>query len=186
MSVALRKPNRVTEQEYLEFENSSQLRHEFVGGVIYAMVGGSDRRNLITGNVFAALHRGVPETCHVFSVQMKLRVALADDVDYFYPDIFVACEPTDRAPLYREQPCLIIEVISPSTEREDRRDKFLAYTQIDTLQEYILVAQDVPQIEIMRRRAAWKPEFRFLADQLELESVNLGILVSDIYRQIAF
>jgi Uma2 family endonuclease len=186
MSVALRKPNRVSEQEYLDFENSSVTRHELVGGVIYAMVGGTDRHNLICGNVFALLHRDAPEECQVFSAQMKLRVALADEVDFFYPDVFVTCEADDRDRHFRERPRLIVEVISPSTERDDRRDKFLTYTQIASLQEYVLITQDVPQVEIMRRRTAWKPEFLFLNDQLHLESVGLTLPVAEIYRRISF
>ena len=186
MGTALRKPNRVSEQEYLEFENASPLRHELVGGVIYGMVGGTDRHNLICGNFFATLYAQLRPPCQTFSAQMKLRVETADDVEYFYPDVFVSCDPTDRATLYRERPGLIIEVLSDSTEKDDRWGKLLAYRQIPSLQEYIIVAQDVPQVEIMRRRASWKPEFVFLEDVCSLESVRLAIPVRDIYRDIPF
>lgn len=186
MSIALRKPNRVTEQEYLDFENASPLRHELVGGVIYGMVGGTDRHNMICGNLFAPLHATLTSPCQVFSAQMKLRVEAAGDVDHYYPDVFVSCDPTDRDRLFREKPCLIVEVLSDSTEKDDRHGKFLSYRQIPSLQEYVLVAQDVPQIEIMRRRASWKPEFVFLEDTLALESVKLTIPARNIYRDIPF
>jgi Uma2 family endonuclease len=186
MSVVLRKPNRLSEREYFDFENASKLRHEFVGGVIFAMVGGSDRHNLICGNVFAAIRPNLAAPCQAFSAQMKLRVSLADSVDHYYPDVFVTCDASDRAPLCRERPCLIIEVLSDSTEMDDRRSKFLAYTTIPSLQEYVLIAQDVPQLEVMRRRASWKPEYLFADDTLRLESLGLSVPVREIYRDIAF
>jgi len=186
MTTALRKPSRVTEQEFLAFENASPLRHELVGGVIYGMVGGTDRHNLICGNIFAELRAAVSTPCQVFTAQMKLRVETADEVDYYYPDVFVSCDPSDRARLFRERPCLIVEVLSDSTEKDDRRGKFFAYRGIPSLQEYMVVAQDVPQIELMRRRSSWKPEFLFLEDGLALESVQLQIPVRNIYRDIPF
>ncbi|MDX2156798.1 MAG: Uma2 family endonuclease [Hyphomicrobiaceae bacterium] len=185
MSVAPRKPNRASEEEYLAFEHPAATRHELVGGVIYAMVGGTDRHNLIFGNI-ALLHRDAPETSQVFTAQTKLRVALADEVDYVSPDVCVARVDDDRNRHYREQPCLIVEAISPSTEREDRRDKFLADARLPSLQEYVLVTQDAPQVEIMRRRSACIPEFAFLQDQLRLESVDLSYSVTDFYRRIPF
>ena len=186
MSMALRKPSRVAEQEYLDFENASPLRHELIGGVIYGMVGGTDRHNLVCTNLVAALHARLAVPCQVFSAQMKLRVEAADEVEYYYPDVFVSCDPTDRATLFRERPNLIVEVLSDSTEKDDRHGKFLTYRQISSLQEYVLVAQDVPQIEIMRRRASWKPEFVFLDDICSLESVGFAIPVRNIYRDIPF
>ncbi|MBS0242555.1 MAG: Uma2 family endonuclease [Proteobacteria bacterium] len=186
MGTALRKPSRVSEQEYMEFENGSPLRHELVGGVIYGMVGGSDRHNLICTNLVAALHSALSSPRQVFSAQMKLRVEAADETDFYYPDVFVSCDPSDRAKLFRERPRLIVEVLSDSTERDDRRGKFSAYRQIPSLMEYVIVAQDVPQIEVMRRRASWKPEFLFLEDTLKLESVVLEIPLQKIYRDIPF
>lgn len=186
MSAALRRPTRVTEQEYLAFESASDLRHELVAGVIYGMVGGSDRHNLICTSLVAALHARLSPPCQVFTAQMKLRVETADDVEFYYPDVFVSCDTADRARLYREKPSLIVEVLSDSTEKDDRHGKFLTYRQIPSLQEYVLIAQDVPQIEIMRRRAAWKPDFVFLEDACVLESVGLTLQARAIYRDVAF
>jgi len=186
VSTALRKPNRVTEREYLDFESASALRHELIGGVIYGMVGGIDRHKLICGNLFAGLHARLSAPCQVFSAQMKLRVETSDDVEYYYPDIFVSYDPGDRSRLHRERPNLIVEVLSESTEKDDRHGKFLTCRQIPSLEEYVLIAQDVPQIEIMRRRSSWKPEFVFVEDTLALESVSASIMSRDIYRGIPF
>ena len=125
-------------------EETATVRHEYVGGMIYAMVGATKRHNRIAGNIYARLlaaSRGGP--CRVYVETVKLRVA--DDVIY-YPDVMVACEPEDD-PLIERSPCLIIEVASPSTETIDRREKMLAYRKIPTLQAYLIVAQDERRIE---------------------------------------
>jgi Uma2 family endonuclease len=186
MSQVVRRPKRVTPEEYLAFETSSELRHEYVDGVLYAMVGGTDRHNLIAGNLFLALGNHLPDRCQVFEQVMKLRVVNDRAERFFYPDIIVSCGENDRAELYREQPILLAEVLSPSTERADRTDKFSAYVTIDTLQEYVIIAQDVPQVEIFRRRNAWQLETSFATDTITLESVALTLPVSQIYRRITF
>jgi Uma2 family endonuclease len=186
LSEALRKPRRVTPEEYLAFENESELRHEYVDGVLYAMVGGTDRHNLIAGNLFNALFNHLPDRCQVFEQTMRLRMLIERAQRFYYPDILVSCSELDRAELYREQPILLAEVLSPSTERADRTDKFSAYVTVDTLQEYVLVAQDVPQVEVFRRRNAWQVETFFATDTIALESVELTFPVSQIYRRIRF
>ncbi len=186
MSVALRKPNRVTFDEYLVFEETSETRHELINGVLFAMSGGTDRHNLITGNLFLQIAGPLLGKCQTFQGQMKLKLDHATDVDGYYPDIMVSCAPTDRERLYRKEPVLLIEAPSPSTEALDRGGKFGNYVQIPSVQEYLLVAQDVPQVEIMRRRNAWRPEFLFMDDTLVLESVGLSIPLTAIYQTIDF
>jgi Uma2 family endonuclease len=186
MSVALRSPKRWTVEDYLRFEETAVERHELVDGVIYAMVGGTDVHDLITGNLFLALGNHLPDRCQVFEHGMKLRVRVERSEDFFYPDVMVSCREEDRAKLYREQPVLLAEVLSQSTERADRTDKFMAYKTIAELQEYILIAQDVPQVEMFRRRNAWQVETFFMKDTIHLESVDLMIPVPQLYRRIKF
>jgi Uma2 family endonuclease len=183
---ALRKPGRVTFDEYLAFEETCEARHELVGGVLFAMSGGTDRHNIITGNLFLHIAGPLIGKCQVFQGQMKLKVEHQTDGDGYYPDILASCTETDRERLYRREPVLLIEVLSDSTERYDRGDKMLNYLQIPSLQEYVLVAQDVPHVEIMRRRQAWKPDYLFMNDTLVLESVGLNIPVSAIYQTLTF
>lgn len=186
MSVAVRRPARVTFDEYLAFEEASEARHELINGALFAMSGGTDRHNLITGNLFLRIAGPLLGKCQTFQGQMKLRVNHAAGGDGYYPDIMVSCAPTDRERLYRQEPVLLIEVLSPSTERADRGDKLVNYLQIPSLQEYVLVAQDVPQVELMRRRQAWNPEFLFMPDTLVLESVGLTVPVTSIYQTLTF
>ncbi|MGB3681412.1 MAG: Uma2 family endonuclease [Rubrobacteraceae bacterium] len=132
-------------EEYLEFEESSAVKHEYVGGMIFALAGASDRHNRIAGNIFAALReaaRGGP--CRVYISDMRLQV---DDV-FYYPDVMVACEPpASENPTSRHDPCLLVEVLSPSTEATDRREKLMVYRQIPNVKAYLIVDQDRRRVE---------------------------------------
>jgi Uma2 family endonuclease len=117
---------------------------------------------------------------------MRLKVDHARDSDGYYPDLLVSCAPTDRDRLFRKEPILLIEVMSPSTERVDRGEKKLNYLQIPSLLEYVMVAQDVPKVDVLRRRTTWTPEEFYAGDSFTLESVGLTLSLADIYRTISF
>jgi Uma2 family endonuclease len=131
----------LTVEEYLQLEESATVRHEYVGGEIFAMVGATKRQNRIVGNIFARLW-GVARggDCRVYSEGVKLRVA--EDVIY-YPDVMVACGPEGEDPLVEDDPCLVVEVVSPRTETTDRREKLAAYKRMPGLRAYLIVAQDL-------------------------------------------
>ena len=90
---------------------------------------------------------------------MKLRLNIADKTVFYYPDLLLSCAPDDRQPYFRSRPCLIVEVLSDSTERIDRREKLLAYQTLPSLQEYVLVAQNARRVEVYRRTNDWKAEY---------------------------
>ncbi|WP_207955950.1 Uma2 family endonuclease [Rubrobacter marinus] len=126
-------------------EETATVRHEYVGGMVHAMVGATKRHNRIVGNVYAHLltaSRGGP--CRVYVETVKLRAA--EDTIY-YPDVMVACGPEGDDPLVEHEPCLVVEVASSSTESIDRREKMLAYRKIPTLRAYLIVAQDERRVE---------------------------------------
>lgn len=145
-------PHRLlTVAEYLQLEEQSSVRHEYVGGELYAHAGTSIRHNLIVVNLTAALHAAARDTnCRVLVNDVKLRAAA--DVIY-YPDLMVVCDENDNDPYIIERPFLVVEVLSPSTEGIDRREKLLAYRRIESLQAYLMVYQD-------QRRVArqWRDE----------------------------
>jgi len=117
-------------ETYLRGELTSEVRHEYVGGRLYALVGCSDSHNLIAMNLGSALHqhlRGDP--CQVFMSDMKVRLRIASEDVLYYPDLLVSCDPLDRARYWREQPCLVVEIASETTARIDRREKLLAYRE---------------------------------------------------------
>ena len=135
----------LTVEEYLKLEEGATVRHEYVGGEIFAMVGATKRYNRILGNTLGRLWiaaRG--DDCLVYSQSVKLRVA--DDVIY-YPDVMVACGPEGEDPLVEDDPCLVVEVASPGTETTDRREKLAAYKRMPGLRAYLIVAQDRRWVE---------------------------------------
>jgi Uma2 family endonuclease len=135
----------LTVEEYLELEESATVRHEYVGGEIFAMVGATKRHNRIIGNIFGHLWGAARGgDCRVYTEGVKLRVA--DDVIY-YPDVMVACGPRGDDPIIEDDPCLVVEAASPSTESTDRREKLAAYKRMPNLRGYLIVAQDRRWVE---------------------------------------
>ena len=179
-------PPRMSPAEYLVFEERSPVKHEYVDGYVYAMVGATDRHNLIAQNLLIALRSTRPTGCQVFISDMKLKVRLLADEYFYYPDVLMSCEATDRDPLFREQPVLLIEVASPSTARIDRGEKLNNYPQLPSLREYVIAEQDRRQVEIYRRRDGWVREVLDPAQPLVLECVGLTVSMSEICRDIDF
>jgi len=180
------QPERLTPflsaDEYLEGELASELRHEYVDGEVYAMVGASDRHGLITLNLAGVLSLRLPEQCQVFASDMKARIQTAERDIFYYPDVLVSCDPSDRERYYRERPCLVVEVLSPQSERLDRFEKFLFYRQLDSLAEYVLVAQDYRQLEVFRRDEQWRAT-KYTEGSVPLRSVELAVTLEEIYRR---
>ncbi|WP_066378600.1 MULTISPECIES: Uma2 family endonuclease [unclassified Anabaena] len=186
----MRSPiNLFTVDEYLELEKSSELRHEYLGGQIFAMSGGSKEHNLIAGNIYSRLRshlRG--SSCSVFMADMKIKINLASEGKnlFYYPDVTVTCDREDKDRFYLNYPCLIIEVLSPSTETIDRREKLVNYRNLESLQEYVLVSQDELKIEVYRRdsRGNWLLETLGQTDDLNLNSVGLTLTMAEIYEDV--
>jgi Uma2 family endonuclease len=174
--------NLLSIDEYLAGELESQVRHEYVDGEVYVMVGASDRHGLITLNLAGLLSQRLPERCLVFSSDMKVRIQTAERDIFYYPDVLVSCDPRDREPYFRQYPCLAAEVLSTHTARLDRFEKFLFYQQIDTLEEYLLVAQDYRQVEVFRRSDQWQGT-RYTKGEVPLRSVDLGVTIEALYRR---
>ena len=173
----------ISEADYLTGEPASSVRHEYVNGLVYAMAGSSDKHNLVSSNANAILNQALPDECEVFIADMKVRIQPKKALMFYYPDVMVCCEGDDNATYYRERPCLIIEVLSPSTERQDRFEKFWSYQQIPTLQEYLLLHQGVKEATLFRRSNDWQPEM-YRKGILHLESVDLDISIDDLYRRV--
>ncbi len=184
--LALKITNNISPEEYLEGEKLTPIKHEYVNGVVYAMGGASDKHGLITGNFFAGIHARLPDSCEVFMSDMKVHTHKDDDLVYYYPDVVVSCDDSDDQRYFREKPILIIEVLSSSTERLDRTEKRERYQSIPELQEYVLVAQDFPKMEVYRRSQAWRGEEYFIEHSFRLESVDMEFKVSDVYRRIKY
>lgn len=143
MSSIAAPPGLISIEDYLELDENSTVRYEYVGGMDYALAGGTDRHNRIALNIAALLlsgARGGP--CRVYISDMKLLVR-----NVSYPDVMVAREPpeTDN-PTARSNPCLLVEVLSPSTGSTDRHEKMLVYQDITILRAYLIVHQDTQRV----------------------------------------
>ncbi len=177
--------SRLSEQEYLQGELTSDIRHEYVYGGAYAMAGAGEAHNLIALNIASKLRdfaRGGP--CRVFISDMKLHVQTWKA--YYYPDIMVTCDPSDSHSHFKERPSLVVEVLSPSTESTDRREKMLAYRTLPSLREYVLVATDKRQVECYRRdeQDEWQLAAVSQDEPLLLESAGANLTLDEIYEDV--
>lgn len=174
-------------EDYLAGERNADVRHEYVAGQVYAMAGASDRHNRIALNIAARLNDHlVGDECEAFMSDMKIKV---DAALYYYPDVVVTCDAPGGDAYFRTEPRLIVEVLSPTTERIDRTEKLHAYQRVESLQEYVLVTQDVMAVERHRRGAdgAWTREvFTQPEEQFTLASVGLTLNLNDVYRNVRF
>lgn len=175
-----------TYDDYLEWEQRQPERHEYVRGEVFAMAGTTDRHNEISLNFTTLLRqhlRGTP--CRVYMAEVKVRVEAADCG--FYPDVQVTCAESDRADrLVKRSPVLVVEVLSASTATFDVGDKFAAYQQLDSLQEYVLVDQERIRVQIYRRREGrWWVDSVGPGGRLHLESVELEGSVEALYEDLS-
>ena len=174
----------ISPEEYLEGERVSQVRHEYVDGQVFAMAGASRTHNRIAKNLaFELTTRLGAGPCEAFINEVKVRIPEPANV-YYYPDVVVACDPTDDAEYYIDRPTYIFEVISPETERTDKREKALAYRQIPSIQGYIILEQDEILATVMRpAESGWKVEALRGSDAiLNLRELSIEIPLSRIYE----
>jgi Uma2 family endonuclease len=186
--VANRVPDYLSEEEYLTLEEASDVKHEYIDGVIYAMAGATDAHVTISLNMAASLKSHLRGSgCRAYMADMKVKVARRRR--FFYPDVMVTCDGRDHDHInHKSHPCLIIEVLSDSTEAFDRGDKFTAYQSIEALQEYVLINAKRPRVECFRRNeeGLWVLRAYELGTKLELTSVDLSISLDDIYEDVGF
>ncbi|HZP81316.1 MAG TPA: Uma2 family endonuclease [Chthonomonadaceae bacterium] len=185
------KPPRLTPQEYLEREQKAETKSEYHGGIVVAMAGASPEHNTITSNVHGELYgqlRG--KDCRPFVSDLRVRVPECDK--YYYPDVVVTCSE----PNYEEMagirsllnPTLIIEVLSDSTERTDRGEKWMCYQTLESLQSYVLISQDKPLIEVYRRQEnGWfYTAVTGLESRVALDAIGCELKLADIYARVPF
>lgn len=183
-------PTKMSEIEYLEFEEQSENRHEFVNGNVFAMAGSDWKHAMITQSTSATLYmqlRG--KGCRVSSPDLRLKVA-SKKVSYRYPDIMVICGDLEFAENRTDtviNPILIVEVLSPSTALEDRNAKLDEYRAIASVQEYMLVSVDEAKVEVFSRQKSdkWLYEsVKGLNARIELLSIDCTLALMDVYEQV--
>ncbi len=176
----------LTPAEYLAQEENSPVKSEYVDGESYAMSGAKRAHNLIASNLLyrargAASHR---PACQVFGPDMKVHVEAHNC--FYYPDLSVCCDPTDRDDRYLVRPCFIVEVTSPSTAAIDRREKRASYLTLTALEEYVIVDQGQMWVELFRRAAAgWRKSTLIEPDEaIESSCLGLHLDLRQIYEGV--
>ena len=173
--------------DYLEAELVATEKHELHDGQVLAMSGGSANHGIVCTTLIR--HLQIQKECLCLGSEIK--VIVPSTGSYYYPDATISCPPhfVDRKNGVIDNPTVIFEVLSPSTEAFDRGPKFRAYEKIPTLNEYVLVSSDQPLVESFRRQAdgLWiRSVVEGLESTLELPTVNASIKLADLYEHVEF
>lgn len=179
---------RFTPTEYFAWEEQQQVRHEYIDGEVYAMSGGTINHSEIALN-FGSLLKSHLRGSGCRTLNSDARVNILSSSDYVYPDVSVTCDQRDKTTAqYITYPCLIIEVLSPSTEAYDRGNKFKLYRRNPILQEYVLVDAETMAIELFRKNNGdtWQIIDYDPGDMMELTSIKLTFPIEQVYEDIIF
>ncbi len=177
-----------TPEEYFSWEEKQLERHELIDGLVYAMSGGTQNHSAIKLNVASLIRSHLRGgRCTVFNSDLKVNIL--NTPNYTYPDLSVTCDDRDREhPLYITYPCLIVEVLSDSTEAYDRGKKFEKYRRNPNLVDYVLVSSDEIAIDIYHKNDAgeWVILSCREGDRVEFQSINLSLPIEQLYEEIVF
>lgn len=181
-------PQKMTAEEYLEWEVKQELRHEYIDGEILAMTGGSLPHNDIALNFYTALRPHLRQRgCRVNVSDAKVQAN--KNSRYFYPDLVVSCHPDDlKSREFIQHPKVIIEVLSPSTANYDRTKKLKYYRQITSLQEYVLVDSEEIAVEVYQRGEGkmWHYYEYEAGEAIALESIKFEYAIELLYEGVSF
>lgn len=175
--------NVLTPEQYLENELTSEVRHEYVNGYVYAMSGASPNHGRISANINRRFGNHLDNTpCEPFSSDMRLKTPTGQ---YRYPDVLVTCDNDFIDNGYVTQtPTIIIEILSRTTRKTDERAKQLEYINIPTLKEYVMIEQDFIDIRVLRKRDDWRTSHYYITEDIHFESIDLTLTVADIYYRV--
>jgi len=182
---------KITPEEYLHFERQSETKHEYFDGEIFAMAGASRKHCKLSANLMRIIGNKLHQTkCNVYS--NDFRVKIKETGLYTYPDVIITCGKEileDQVKDTLLNPLILIEILSPSTEKYDRGKKFAHYRQIESLQNYILISQEEPRIEIFQRQNndQWLFFFFFLLENsIEIPAINCMLSLTEVYDKVDF
>lgn len=187
---AVKKPHFVTIEEYLAGEETSDVKHEYIGGTVHAMAGAINRHNIIAVNFLGTLYgqlRG--KSCRPFNSDTKIHIELPDHTRFYYPDGMVVCTPNPDTDHFQDRPVVILEVLSDSTRRNDLLEKREAYLTIPTLKVLIFVEQDTPFILLYRRKTEGgfaTEEYEGLESVVPLPEIDAELPLAELYERVEF
>lgn len=179
---------RITElvsvEDYIEGELVSQVKHEYIAGAVFAMVGAWNAHNIIAGNAFLALgSRLKGQPCRAFNSDTKIRVKMPDHLRFYYPDVSVVCQANPLSETFQDRPVVIVEVLSESTRRLDDGEKRDAYFTIPSLASYILLEQDAAVAVIYQRTGQRfeRHEFTCLDESIPLPTLDFSLPIRELF-----
>ena len=181
-------PTQLTPEEYFAWEEQQQEKYEYIDGHIYAMGGGSVNHSRIAVRLTTLFDTHL-ENSNCITGNSDLKVNIPKTTNYTYPDASVTCDDRDQTtPNYITYPCLIVEVLSDSTEAYDRGGKFRLYRQNPVLQDYLMVSSTSIAMDLYRKNAAgdWIVINYQPGDTVQLNSINLSFPIEQIYRGLSF
>jgi Uma2 family endonuclease len=187
---AVKKLNLVSIDDYLEGELVSPIKHEYLGGVVYATAGARNAHNMIAGNFYLAVGsqlRGLP--CLPFNSDTKVRVRLTTNTRFYYPDGMIVCRPNPQNDSFQDNPVVIAEVLSAATRRTDEGEKRDAYLTIPTLTAYVLIETARPRVVVHRRSAegGFTPELHEGTDSVVMfDDVGCSLRLAELYDRVDF
>jgi len=171
-------------EDYLASELTAEVKHEYADGRAFAMTGTSKDHNLITLNLAAAMRTPArADGCQVYVADLKVRI----DKVFYYPDVIVECGDAPGESHVVHSPCLVVEVLSHSTEAIDRGEKFLNYRKLPSLLGYLLVSQTRRQVELFRRVGTseiWQLETFIESGSVGLPCPNYSLSLDEIYAEV--
>lgn len=175
-------------EDYLILDNNStDVRFEYLDGELRMLAGGTNDHSKITANMIGILYNHLNnKPCSTYSPDMRLQLS---ESRYVYPDVMVSCDQRDNERANTVQyPCLVVEVLSPSTEMIDRVKKLAYYQACPSIQEYVMIDSQRYQADVYHRKTEkkWVQEILGLEDILVLECLNVQIPVKDLYRRVSF
>ena len=178
----------MTPQEYLEWEEYQDIKYEYINGEVFAMTGVTIPHTSIALNLASAVKSHLRGgSCRPFMADAK--VGVTENGPFHYPDVVVSCDERDRQAIkFIQYPCLIVEVLTPSTEAYDRGRKFMQYRRIQTLQEYVLIDAEKISLDCFRRndKGIWELHPYEEGDEVHLTSVDFHFAISLVYEDVLF
>lgn len=179
------KPKLLSHAEYFALEQAEDRRYEYFSGEVFAMAGGSESHALISANMLVGLGNAMRnKPCRVYGADMKLYIREYDK--FCYPDVQVLCEKGIRHDQYVENPILVVEVLSESTESYDRGRKFEHYRSIESLEYYLLIDQERKHVELYERETENRWALTEPRDKVIFQRLDATLEVEEIYRQVEF
>ncbi len=187
---ALKQSESISIDDYLEGEEISEVKHEYLGGTVHAMAGATNQHNTIALNSLASLLlqlRGKP--CQPFNSDTKIRIKYPDHTRFYYPDAMVVCQPNPGTDHFQDQPVVVIEVLSDSTRRADLVEKRDAYLTIPSLKVLIFIEPDSPQITLYRSNPGGgftTESHSGLESVIPLAEIEASLPLAEVYERVEF